>query len=295
MILAVNKHKNSFTVHTYINTMTLESRLNTLSVAVIACLLLVYLCSFVSWAVGAAAIFSVVPLYYFVQRNHTRYFETIWNLDGAWKYVFPFVIYLVIGEIVPGLLVGYEEYHLFVAYGLRTVIVGGILLRYRSLYTELAVRKLDVLALLVGMLIFVLWVGMEGHYPMFSTASRHYNPSIFGSGVQIVLLSLRLIGSVLVAAFIEELFNRSFLLRYIIDPERWADVPIGAYTFASFAVVALFFGIAHFRWLPGLLTGIILNLLLYKRKDIFACVQAHAMANLLLFLYVVYTESWFFW
>ncbi len=275
--------------------MSLESRLNTLSVAVIACLSLVYLCSFVCWRLGAAAVISIVPLYLFVQRYHTRYFNTIWNLGGTWKYVFPFVIYLVIGELVPGLLVGYEQYHLYVAYGLRTMIVGGILLRYRSLYSEFEVRKLDVPALFVGILIFSLWVGLEGHYPMFATASSHYDPTIFGYGIQIVLLSLRLIGSVLVAAFIEELFNRSFLLRYIIDPERWTDVPIGTYTFASFAVVALFFGFAHFRWFPGLLTGLILNLLLYNRKDLFACVQAHAMANLLLFCYVVYTGSWLFW
>ncbi|KAF5432056.1 hypothetical protein C5S39_04465 [Candidatus Methanophagaceae archaeon] len=275
--------------------MTLENRLNTLSVAVIACLLLVYLCSFVSWALGIAALFSIVPLYLLVQRYHTRYFKTFWHLGGTWKYVFPFVIYLVIGEIVPQLLVGYDAYHLYVAYGLRTVIVGGILLRYRSLYTELATRKFDVLALLVGVLVFILWVGLEGHYPMFSTASSHYDPTSFGSGMLIVLLSLRLIGSVLVAAFIEELFNRSFLIRYLIDPDKWADVPIGTYTFMSFAVVSLFFGFAHFRWLPGLLTAMILNLLLYQRKNIFACVQAHAMANLLLFLYVIYTESWFFW
>lgn len=87
--------------------MTLESRLNTLSVAAIACLLLVYICSFVSWALGIAALFSIVPLYPLVQRYHTRYFETFWNLGGTWRYVFPFVIYLVIGELVPPLLVGY--------------------------------------------------------------------------------------------------------------------------------------------------------------------------------------------
>ncbi|MFZ2071905.1 MAG: CAAX prenyl protease-related protein [Halobacteriota archaeon] len=276
--------------------MTLENRLNTLAVAVIACLILVYLCSFVSCVSGVAAISSVVPLYIFVQRYHTRYIEPIWQLGGAWKYVFPFVIYLVIGEVVANLLVGYDvSYQVYVAYGLRTVIVGGILLRYRRLYPELTERKFDLMALLVGLLICVGWVGLEGYYPLFSTASSYYDPTGFGIGMLILLLSLRLIGSVLVAAFIEELFSRSFLMRYVIDPERWAEVAIGKYTFASFAVVALFFGFAHFRWLPGLLTGIILNLLLYKRRNIFACVQAHGMANLLLFGYVTYTQNWNFW
>jgi len=275
----------------------IENRLNTTSVAAIACLSLVYLCSFVNRDLATAALFSVVPLYFFVQRNHARWniLEKLWRLEGAWKYVFPFVIYLVIGELVQSLLVGYETYHLYAAYGLRTLIVGGILLRYRSLYTELKERRLDVMALLVGVLIFALWVGLEGHYPLFFGASSQFDPTVFGTGMEIMLLSLRLVGSVLVAAFIEELFCRSFLMRYVIDPEKWANIPVGTYTFTSFVVVALFFGFAHFRWLPGILTGIVLNLLLYKRRNIFACVEAHGMANLLLFIYVVYTESWSFW
>ncbi|MEA2075113.1 MAG: CAAX prenyl protease-related protein [Euryarchaeota archaeon] len=280
--------------------MTLETRLNTISVSVIACIALVYICTFINSAVALTAFFSVVPLYWFVQRNHARYavLDKIWHLGGAWKYVFPFVIYLVIGELVCNLLLGYDaHYHIYVAYTLRTVIVGGILVRYRSLYTELTDWKFDVPALLVGVLIFALWVGLEGHYPMFSGASNqsHFDPSIFGTDMLILLLCVRLVGSVLVAAFIEELFTRSFLMRYVIDPARWAEVPVGMYTFTSFMVVALFFGFAHFRWLPGILTGILLNLLLYKRRNIFACVEAHAMANLLLFFYVLYTGSWFFW
>ncbi len=74
----------------------LETRLNTTSVTVIACLALVYLFSFVNRVLAIVVIFSVVPLYHFVQRNHARYdiLERLWNLGGAWKYVFPFVLYL---------------------------------------------------------------------------------------------------------------------------------------------------------------------------------------------------------
>jgi CAAX prenyl protease-like protein len=277
--------------------MTLEDRLNTLAVSVIACVALVYICTFVNRILAIAAFFSIVPLYLFVQRNHARYdtLDKLWHLGGAWRYVFPFVLYIGIGVLVSRLLVGYEDYQLYVAYAVRTLIVGGILIYYRSLYTELKERKLDLLALLVGALIFALWVGLDGHYPIFSSASSHYDPTVFGTEMLIVLLCLRLVGSVLVAAFIEELFIRSFLLRVLIDPDKWADVPIGTYTLGSFVVVVLFFGFAHFQWLPGILTGILLNLLLYKRRNLFSCVQAHAIANLMLFLYVIYTGSWFFW
>ena len=278
-------------------TMNLEDHMNTIAVSAIACIALVYLCTFVNHILAIAALFSIVPLYLFVQRNHARYdiLDKLWHLGGTWKYVFPFVIYIGIGVLVSGLLVGYEDYQLYVAYALRTLIVGGILIYYRSLYTELKERRLDLLALLAGAFIFALWVGLDGHYPMFSSASSHYDPTVFGTELLIVLLCIRLVGSVLVAAFIEELFIRSFLLRVLIDPDKWADVPVGTYTLGSFVVVVLFFGFAHFQWLPGILTGILLNLLLYKRKNIFSCVQAHAIANLMLFLYVIYTGSWFFW
>lgn len=277
--------------------MDLEDRLNTLAVSVIACIVIVYTCTFVNRILAIAAVFSIVPLYRFVQRNHARYetLNKLWHLGGAWKYVFPFVIYICMGVLVSSLLAGCGDNPLYVAYTLRTLIVGGILLRYRSLYSELKERRLDLLALLAGALIFALWVGLDGHYPMFSSASSYYNPTVFGTELQIILLSVRLVGSVLVAAVIEELFVRSFLLRFLIDPDKWADVPVGTYTLGSFVVVVLFFGFAHFQWLPGILTGIILNLLLYKRKNIYSCVQAHAIANLMLFLYVIYTGSWFFW
>ena len=277
----------------------LETRLNTLSVSVLTCITLVYLCSFINAALALAAFFSIVPLYVFVQRHHARYalLEKIWYLDCAWRYVFPFALYLIVGELIVGLFVGYEAYHVYGAYVLRTFVVGVVLVRYRRLYTELTDRRwaIDGLAVLVGALIFALWAGLEGYYPLFSEASSHFDPSRFGTSMLVMLLSVRLVGSVLVAAVIEELFTRSFLMRYVIDPERWAEVPMGTYTFTSFMVVALFFGVAHFRWLPGILTGILLNLLLYRRRDIRPCVEAHAIANLLLFLYVAWTESWFFW
>ncbi len=71
-------------------------------------------------------------------------------------------------------------------------------------------------------------------------------------------------------------------------------MPNGAYTFGSFVIVTLFFGFSHFRWLPGILTAILLNLLLYRTKNLSSCVVAHVTANLLLIVYVVYTRGWGF-
>jgi len=274
----------------------LDERLNTTALATLTGIALAYLCSFVHPALPAIALLSILPLYFVVLRNHARYdlLEKLWHLDGAWKYVFPFAIYLMMGDLTHVILLGaFEEYHIYITYCLRTIAVGYILIRYRSLYTELARMRLDATSILIGVIIFILWVGLEGRYPLFSSADVHYDPTIFDTPVFGFLVLMRFAGSVLVASVIEELFCRSFLMRYLID-SKWQDVPIGAYTFGSFAIVTLFFGFSHFRWLPGILTAILLNLLLYKTKNLTSCVVAHATANLLLLAYVVYSGEWGF-
>jgi len=274
----------------------LDERLNTTALATLTGIALAYLCSFVHPTLSIIALLSILPLYFFIRRNHARYdlLEKLWHLDGAWKYVFPFAIYLVMSDLTRAILPGaFEEYHIYIAYALRTIAVGYILIRYRSLYTELARWRLDGTSVPIGVIIFLLWVGLEGLYPVFSSADVHYDPAIFDTHVFGFLILTRFAGSVLVAPLIEELFCRSFLMRYAIDA-RWQDVPIGAYTLGSFVIVTLFFGFSHFRWLPGILTAILLNLLLYRTKNLSSCVVAHATANLLLLVYVVYTGEWGF-
>ncbi len=273
----------------------LDERLNTTAVATLTGIALAYLCSFVHPNLPAIALLSAIPLYFAIQRNHARYdlLERIWHLNGAWKYVFPFTIYLVMGDLTRIVFTNFDEYHIYITYCLRTIAVGYILIRYRSLYTELARRRLDGTSVLIGVVIFLLWVGLEGLYPVFSSADAHYDPTIFDTAAFGFLILVRFAGSVLVAPLIEELFCRSFLMRYVID-SKWQDVPIGAYTLGSFAIVTLFFGFSHFRWLPGLLTAVLLNLLLYRTKNLSSCVVAHATANLLLLVYVIYMGEWGF-
>ena len=120
-------------------------------------------------------------------------------------------------------------------------MVGYILIRYRSLYTELVRLRLDGGSVLIGVAIFLMWVGLEGLYPVFSSAGIHYGLTIFDTAAFGFLILARFAGSVLVAPLIEELFYRSFLIRYVVDA-RWQDVPIGTYTLGSFVIVTMFFG-----------------------------------------------------
>ncbi|MFV2040727.1 MAG: CAAX prenyl protease-related protein [Candidatus Hydrothermarchaeales archaeon] len=222
--------------------------------------------------------------------------KQMFAMEGYWRYLVPFAVYLFAGSIVSLFLPGLEEYHLYISYTLRTVVVGLLLWKVRHRFTELADKKLliDPTALVLGTTIFLVWIGLEGRYPLFTSSDVHFNPTDFEGTLTLLLILMRFIGSVLVAPVIEELVMRSFFIRYIISP-KWEDVPIGTYTFESFAIITLVFGFSHYRWLAGIITAVILNLLLYRKKSIVPCIVAHAVANLLLLVYVVATNSWFFY
>ena len=105
---------------------------------------------------------------------------------------------------------------------------------------------------------------------------------------------------VIVAAVIEELFMRSFLIRLFIDRD-FEKVKIGKFTWLSFIITTALFGLRHgsaiigSRLVAGLATGALFNLWLYYRKDIFSCIQCHAAANLFLAIFTLITQNWMLW
>jgi CAAX prenyl protease-like protein len=92
----------------------------------------------------------------------------------------------------------------------------------------------------------------------------------------------------------EEIFWRSFMLRYVITSD-FTSVRIGTFTLTSFLICAVLFGLEHNLLLAGIMAGAVYSLLLYWTKSIFQCVLAHAVTNLALGLYVLQTGHWQFW
>ncbi|PID57042.1 CAAX prenyl protease-related protein [candidate division KSB3 bacterium] len=108
------------------------------------------------------------------------------------------------------------------------------------------------------------------------------------------LIAFRLIGAVIVVPIFEELFWRSFVLRWLIN-EDFRSVPIGTFSWFSATAVILAFAFEHHRWFAGIFAGLLYHALLYYKKDISACVIAHATTNLLLAVYVLLTQQWSYW
>ena len=206
-------------------------------------------------------------------------------------YIIPFAIYIGLS------LIGSQfENGGYFMYPIKTIAVAGSLFFYRKSYAELyqKIKLASIIsALAVGVAAFVIWILPEGLYP--TLGESEFNPYVFDNKSWIIfLITFRLIGAVLVVPIFEELFWRSFLIRWIINQD-FRKVAIGKFTWFSFLLIVIFFGLEHNRWLVGMAVGVIYNGLLYKQKNLWPCIIAHAVTNLALGIYVLVTQQWGYW
>lgn len=206
-------------------------------------------------------------------------------------YILPFAAYIILSLVGNSFPDG-NLYH----YPIKTIIVGIILFYFRREYAELfdSIQSSAVIrSILVGVFVFVIWIAPEGLYPQLGYSE--FNPTLVESGyLKNSLILFRILGAVLIVPVFEELFWRSFLVRWIIKSD-FKTIKIGDFTPLSFIITSLLFGIEHHRWLVGILAGMLYNWLLYRERKLLPCVLAHAITNLLLAIYVLFTAQWSFW
>jgi CAAX prenyl protease-like protein len=105
---------------------------------------------------------------------------------------------------------------------------------------------------------------------------------------------VRLAGAALVVPVMEELFWRSFVMRWI-DRPRFLEVAPGAVTLKALAISSVLFGFEHHQWLAGIVAGLAYGELYRRAGNLWAPVIAHAVTNALLGAWVLGTQSWHLW
>jgi CAAX prenyl protease-like protein len=108
-------------------------------------------------------------------------------------------------------------------------------------------------------------------------------------------IAVRLAGMVVVVALVEEFFLRGFLMPFVMQADWWT-VPFGRVNVAAVAVCVLYAILSH----PGELFAaaawfLLITLLMVKTKNLWDCVAAHAVTNLLLGIYVLALHDWRLW
>jgi CAAX prenyl protease-like protein len=223
-----------------------------------------------------------------------------------WPRILPFAVFMGFIGIQEGVVylveqgwLSLSEQQLLFLYPLKALVVFGLLLFFYRRYSELNFgdfRQLGntTLSLCVGVLVFILWINMDWDFATIG-ATKGFDPTLIeNDSVRTTLIIFRLFGAALIVPIMEELFWRSFLLRYIINAD-FTKVTIGVFSWSSFLIGAALFGLEHSLILAGVMAGVAYSQLLYCTKSIAQCILAHAVTNLTLGIYVLQTGQWQFW
>jgi uncharacterized protein len=246
-------------------------------------------------------------------------------------FLLPFLVYMIVGSFEPAppkyietetgetmplaaeglaasLGIYYEHYP--IVYTIKIVLTIAAILYVVPGYREFPFR-VSVLAIVVGVVGVVLWIALchlalepkllaplgldsfvgMGERPAYNPLDQLRNHPAWAYA----FLAIRFLGLALVVPIIEEFFLRGFLMRFVMS-DRWWEVAFGQVTRLSVVVGTLVPMLMH----PGELLAAavwfsLVTWLMVRTKNIWDCVAAHAVTNLLLGIYVVTQGQWQLW
>lgn len=183
------------------------------------------------------------------------------------------------------------------AYLLKAVLVTASLLIWRRPLTEVVFdARVIVPSIAIGLAVFVAWVGIDRliDYPRLGGRTGFDPRGLQGGPWWEVFLAVRLYGLVLMVPVMEEIFWRSFLLRFLTRQD-FQQIPVG--TFSAFAlwVMVAASALAHPEWVAAVIASLAYALWLRRTRSLFAAIVAHASTNAALGGYVLATREWHYW
>jgi CAAX prenyl protease-like protein len=206
--------------------------------------------------------------------------------------VAPFVIFLVL-TFAQGSFGDEGRYWFYLA---KTLVGAWLVWEMRPFVSEMR-WAFSWEAVLVGIGVCVMWVGIDNWYPKLGTVGTLWNPhQQFGTNSALAwfFIVVRTLGSTIVVPPLEEVFYRSFLYRYFVRTD-FQSMPFSRFHPTSFIVTALLFGFEHYQWLAGILCGFAYQWLVIRKNRIGDAMTAHAITNFLLGIWVVWKNAWLFW
>jgi len=215
----------------------------------------------------------------------------------AWPRILPFAAYMLfiaIGEGLARLGVGADTLRWL--YPLKVGLVAVLLALFWRRYDELAHPRLPswspLVAVAAGVAVLVLWVSLNADWMSVGT-SAGFDPRVDGR-IDVLLVAIRITGAALVVPVMEELLWRSFLMRWVDNPDFRSVDPSQPST-KSFVITVLLFGFEHNLWLAGIVAGAAYSLLYMRYRNLWSPILAHAVTNGLLGVWVVHTGTWSYW
>jgi CAAX prenyl protease-like protein len=148
-------------------------------------------------------------------------------------------------------------------------------------------------AVAVGAAVFIAWIGIDWEWAVVSRPDGFDPRGPDGSLMWALALS-RLAGLALVVPVAEELFWRSFLLRWI-ERQDFLKVSPQQVGWGALLITTALFALEHNRWLAGAIAGAAYGLVYMRSGNLWVPIASHAVTNALLGAWILVTESWHFW
>lgn len=216
---------------------------------------------------------------------------------AAWVRILPFAAYLffiVAGDVLERL--GVAPSALLWLYPAKIAAVVLLLALFWRHYSELRHFRLAtpavLTALATGIVVLVLWVSLDAGWMIFGSPAG-FDPRSEGR-IDWLLVAIRILGAALVVPVMEELFWRSFLMRWVAAA-NFESVEPSQLGPKSFIITVLLFGFEHNLWLAGIVAGAAYSLLYMRHRSLWSPILAHAVTNGLLGIWVVRTGNWSYW
>jgi CAAX prenyl protease-like protein len=212
--------------------------------------------------------------------------------------IFPFALFMALLG-VRGALAGVPGFDARWVYGLSLASVAGLLVWFRHEYGELVRQNFPdarqtLEAIGVGLVVFVLWINLDWPWMQLATPTAAFVPVNDAGLIDWPLVVVRWCGAALLVPVMEELFWRSFLMRWIDKPQFQTVDPHGVTLRAAILSTGVFV-LAHTLWLAAAIAGLAYAWLYIRSGKLWTAVIAHAVTNGVLGIWVVWTKQWQFW
>jgi CAAX prenyl protease-like protein len=184
-------------------------------------------------------------------------------------------------------------------YAARTVAVAILLLAFWRHYTEMHTfsgvtgRRIGV-AFAAGIGVFLLWINLDFEWAQLGKPLAFDPTHTDGSDFDWAFVFFRVIGLALIVPVMEELFWRSFLLRWL-DRRDFLPYDPRRVSIRALIVCSLLFAVEHSLWLAGLLAGLVYSLVYMRGGNLWLPIISHVTTNAALSWWILATGNWQFW
>lgn len=239
------------------------------------------------------------------------------SMHATLAFILPLIVMLVIGSffypdfsnsIGSDGAASPEATRYLVVVGVQIAIAIGLLAWFHKTHLRHFPLKFSWLSVVVGVVGIFVWVflceiqlekklfamiGLESWFPN----RPSFNPfaEFSDSQFRVIFLGLRFTLLAVITPIVEELFIRGWLVRWI-ENDDWQLVRLTELSFRALAAASVYGVLTH----PGEALAAIawfslVTWLMHRTGNLWDCVIAHAVTNLLLGIYVIYANAWHLW